>query len=125
MREKDYEKKVKSFLKDQGAWFVKTWSNGIQKEGIPDILACVNGYFIGIEVKAEKGHPSDLQLLNIRRIRDANGIAMVLYPEHYDLFVTMVQFIVKDDEPISFCIGTDAFDKRLTERERRILHGGT
>lgn len=120
MREKDFENKVKECLREQAAWFVKTWSNGIQREGIPDILACVNGYFVGIEVKAEKGHPSDLQLRNVRKIREAGGLAFVLYPEQFDAFKMMIS----DLEGNYFeDIDETFFDKRLTERERRILYG--
>ena len=123
MREKDFENKIKTYLKDHGAWFVKTWSNGIQREGIPDILACINGYFVGIEVKAEKGHPSDLQLWNIRKMREAGGIAFVLYPEQFDFFVNVITFLEEDDDAIFHYIGNEPFDERLTERERRVLYG--
>lgn len=124
MREKDFENKIKSFLKDQGAWFVKTWSNGIQREGIPDILACLNGYFLGIEVKAEKGHPSDLQLKNIRDIRDAGGIAMVLYPDQYKKFADLMTIMSICPHKADWWEQT-AFDERLTKREKEILYGDT
>lgn len=123
MREKDFENKVKDHLRNKGAWFVKTWSNGIQREGIPDILACVNGYFVGIEVKAEKGHPSALQLWHIRKIREAGGIAFVLYPEQYEFFVNVINFLLEDDDPIYPYVGFEPFDERLTTNERRILYG--
>lgn len=123
MREKDFENKVKAYLREQGAWFLKTWSNGIQREGVPDILACVNGYFVGIEVKAEKGHPADLQLRQIRIIRESGGIAFVLYPDQYDFFVNVITFLIEDDDPIGHYIGYEPFDERLTKRERRVLYG--
>ena len=53
MAEKQFEKKVKAFLDEQGVWWLKTWSNGIQREGVPDLLVCCNGYFIGVELKNE------------------------------------------------------------------------
>ena len=86
MKEKTFENQVKQFLKDNGAWFVKTWSNGIQRKGIPDIIACVNGYFIGIELKAENGKPSELQKWNVKKIREAGGVAIVLYPDQFETF---------------------------------------
>ena len=54
MKEKDFEKKVKQFLKEKGCWVLKTWSNGVQRQGIPDLLVCCNGFFVGVELKAEK-----------------------------------------------------------------------
>ena len=90
MKEKDFEKKVKAFLKDQGCWVLKTWSNGVQRQGIPDLLVCCNGFFVGVELKAEKGLPSDLQLWNIEEIMKAGGIAIVLYPDQFERFKDMI-----------------------------------
>ena len=89
--EKDFENKVKNYLTANGCWWLKTWSNGIQREGVPDLLVCCNRYFIGIELKAERGHATALQKREINLIRQAGGIAMVLYPEQFDLFRTYIQ----------------------------------
>lgn len=97
MLEKSFENKVKAFLKNEGCWYVKYWSgtarNGKQftKDGIPDLLVCCNGFFLGVELKAEKGKPSDLQLWNIDKIREANGIAMVLYPDDFETFKRLIR----------------------------------
>lgn len=89
--EKNFENKIKQFLKDKGAWFIKYWAGGqFTKTGIPDILACVNGYFVAIEVKGPNGKPSELQLYNIDKIRKAGGIAVVLYPDQFDKFKIMI-----------------------------------
>ncbi len=126
--EKKFETKIKAFLSEQGAWFVKTWSNGVQKEGIPDILACVGEHFVGIEVKAEKGHPSDLQLWNIRNIRRAGGIGIILYPDHWEMFKEMIKTICASDfDPyyadVSWWEEQTRFDEKLNRRERRLLYG--
>ena len=90
-QEKQFENKVKNFLKDQGAYFVKFFANNYTKKGVPDILACVGGYFVGIEVKAQNGHPSELQIYNIEQIRKAGGFAFVLYPSGYDEFKEFIE----------------------------------
>lgn len=84
--EKTFENKVKKFLDSQGAWYVKFFANSYTKSGIPDILACVNSYFVGVEVKAQNGKPSELQLYNVRKIREAGGFAVILYPSAFDEF---------------------------------------
>ena len=39
--EKRFEDRVKSFLTEQGAWFLKYWGGGhYTKSGIPDLLVC-------------------------------------------------------------------------------------
>lgn len=96
--EKNFENKIKKFLKDNGAYFIKYWGGGqFTKSGIPDILACINGYFVGIEVKASNGRPSELQIYNINKIRQAGGQAFVLYPSAWEDFKTFVNLLMIDD----------------------------
>lgn len=91
MKEKDFENQVKAYLTEQHCWWLKTWSNGIQREGVPDLLVCCNRYFVGVEIKAERGHASALQKREIQQIRTAGGIAMVLYPDQFDTFKHYIQ----------------------------------
>lgn len=63
---------------------MKFFANSYTKSGIPDILACINGYFIGIEVKAQNGHPSALQLHHCSEIRKAGGFAYIVYPSGWE-----------------------------------------
>jgi len=85
--EKNFENRIKKYLKDNGAWFLKYWAGAAYtKSGIPDILACVNGYFVAIEVKAPNGKPSELQLYNLREIEKAGGFAFLLYPNNWIAF---------------------------------------
>lgn len=86
MQEKQFENKVKKFLKDKRCWTLKTWSNGVQRSGVPDLLVCCDGYFIGVELKAENGKPSELQLYNLRKIEEAGGYAILLYPSEFESF---------------------------------------
>lgn len=84
--EKLFENKIKKYLDDNGAYYVKFFANAFTKTGVPDILCCVNGYFVGIEVKAPNGRPSELQLYNIRKIKESGGFAFVLYPSAFEEF---------------------------------------
>ena len=84
MSEKDFENKIKKWLDENGCYFIKFFANGYTKRGVPDILASVNGVFVGIEVKAENGTPTDIQIENIRRIRESGGFAWVVYPSGWD-----------------------------------------
>lgn len=85
--EKRFEEKIKAYLKSINAWEIKYWGGAkFTKSGIPDILSCVNGFFVAIEVKGPNGHPTNLQLYQIREIRKAGGIAFVLYPKQFGKF---------------------------------------
>lgn len=95
--EKNFENRIKTFLKDEGAWFIKYWAGSqFTKSGVPDILACVNGYFVAIEVKGPNGKPSELQLHTIKKIREAGGFAIVLYPSGFEKFKKFILDLKKE-----------------------------
>ena len=77
MREKIIENKIKSYLKSKGAYYIKHHGSQFSQVGVPDILACYRGRFIGIEVKNENGKTTPLQDLNLKMINDAGGIGIV------------------------------------------------
>lgn len=82
-----FEKQIKDFLTLlPKTWFFKHWAGPYSKSGIPDIIACVNGRFVGIEVKASDGHASELQTRNIRLIEASGGIGYMLYPKDFEAF---------------------------------------
>lgn len=99
--EKRFENKVKKFLNDEGCWVLKTWSNGVQRKGVPDLLVCCNGRFLGIELKASNGKASDLQLWNVRKINEAGGIAFVLYPDNFDSLKRLI-YELKENPNVEF-----------------------
>lgn len=75
--EKRIENKIKRYLDSIGAYYIKTHGNMFSKAGTPDILACIKGRFVGIEVKQPGGVVSKLQEANIRLIQNAGGVAFV------------------------------------------------
>lgn len=90
--EKQFEDKVKKFLKNEGCWFLKYWAGATYtKSGIPDLLICCNGYFLGVELKASWGKASELQLWNIKKIKGAGGIGLILYPKDFDSFKKLIR----------------------------------
>lgn len=83
--EKQFENKIKDFLKTlPKTWHFKHWAGAYSQKGIPDIIGCINGRFVGIEVKASKGKPSPLQIRAVENIRKAGGYADIVYPEQFD-----------------------------------------
>lgn len=46
--------------------------------GTPDLIACVDGRFIALEVKAPKGRVSAIQRHRMEQIQAAGGIAVVV-----------------------------------------------
>lgn len=83
-QEKLFENRIKAYIDDLGGWHVKFFANRMTRSGIPDILACVGGYFVAIEVKAQNGHPSELQKYHCRKIRESGGFAFIVYPSGWE-----------------------------------------
>lgn len=99
--EKLFENQIKKYLKEQDCWYVKFFANSYTKKGIPDLLCCVNGHFVAIEVKAANGKPSELQEWNIQKIKDARGIGIILYPKDFNKFKQLVQTLKRSDKDYS------------------------
>lgn len=78
MREKNIENKIKKYLTDIGAYYFKHHGGKYSQVGVPDIIVCYKGRFIGIEVKSEIGKLSILQERNLMRIADNGGIALTV-----------------------------------------------
>ena len=70
---------IRMLEKDYGAYVVKVIT--ASKNGIPDLLACVQGRFVGIEVKRpeSQNNVSKLQAYNLQRIENSDGISMVAW----------------------------------------------
>jgi len=70
--------KVKEILATLGAYYVMPQTGGFGNSGAPDILCCLNGYFIGIECKAKGGRVTRLQQSHLDEIELRGGIALVI-----------------------------------------------
>tara|TARA_R100001369_G_scaffold78526_1_gene108223 strand:+ start:300 stop:641 length:342 start_codon:yes stop_codon:yes gene_type:complete len=66
-------------LKKIKAYYFMPSSGGYGRKGIPDIVVCYKGRFIGIECKfdAASNPPTKLQQLELAKIKQAGGIAIV------------------------------------------------
>lgn len=94
--EKNFEDRVKAYLKERGCWFVKYWGGGAYtRAGIPDLLVCCMGAFLAVELKAATGKPEELQLYKLRQIEAAGGFAILLYPDDFDTFKELIQAVMR------------------------------
>ena len=68
MREKVIENKIKTALASLGinCWFFKHAASAAMKVGIPDIICCIKGRFVGIEVKQENVYNLMLKRLLVK-----------------------------------------------------------
>ena len=80
--EKKVQTEIMKEIKAAGWYVIKVIK--ANESGVHDLLACINGLFISIEVKAERftadpfKQASAWQKKHYRLVIDANGIAMVI-----------------------------------------------
>lgn len=72
------KKDVEAVLKDNNVYYFFPAANGYGRAGIPDIVCCINGFFLAIECKAGKGTTTALQDRELGRIREHGGDAFVM-----------------------------------------------
>ena len=96
-KEKVFENKIKNYLKSKKCYCVKYFGCMYSTSGTPDILACINGYFVAIEVKAQDGVVSALQLEKLNQVRRSGGFGYVAYPSGWDKLKTIIDGILDDN----------------------------
>ena len=94
--EKNFENKVKRWLKSKNVYHFKYFGNAFSTAGVLDLTLCVNGRYIGVELKAEKGKLSPLQEFHIQEIKNSGGIAIVLKPSGFEEFKQLVEELLND-----------------------------
>jgi len=74
-------------------WIVNIVGSACQETGIPDLIVCKSGKFIGVELKRpdKKGKTSVAQQVQLSRIREAGGVGMVI--DSFDEFVKLIEEI--------------------------------
>lgn len=82
------------------AWFFK--SQEVSIRGIPDMIICLGGRFVAIELKRDFRAKADaLQRYNLNRIAEAGGRAIVASPESWDEILAELRLLdVARDEGI-------------------------
>lgn len=80
MKEADLSKRIIRELRAYGAWAVKTHGDPRQSRGLPDIIACYEGLFVGFEVKlpGKERTVTPLQAHTLEQITLAGGVAHVV-----------------------------------------------
>ena len=77
MLERDVVAAIKKYLASLGSdvFFWKEHGGPYGTSGVPDIICCYKGRFLGLEVKLPTGRLTELQKRAIRKINQAGGIA--------------------------------------------------
>ena len=93
-QEDKVQKQIQDYLKNIGAYRFKVHGEIFMRAGIPDIISCYKGRFIGLEVKDGNNTASELQKAHGRQIVKAGGIFGIVYS------VEDVQKLLKENDLI-------------------------
>jgi len=95
--EKKVKQKVCAKLKELGAYYFYASTGGYGASGVPDIVACYKGKFIGIECKANGNKATALQQKHLREISMQQGISLIIDETNVD----MLEYYVKGKRVMS------------------------
>lgn len=76
--ERAVKNKVVKLLDRYGVYWFYPVQAGFGRAGIPDIVCCSSGQFIGIECKAGKNKTTALQDRELEAIQSAGGLVFVI-----------------------------------------------
>ena len=106
MREKEFENIIKNYLEEKEIYYFKFWGGNLKtssgnfvktKKGVPDLICCVNGVFVGLEIKQENGRPSEEQINNLIEINKNGGLGFLVYPKDFILLKYCIEELSKEN----------------------------
>lgn len=95
--EKKIKQKVCAKLKELGAYYFYASTGGYGASGVPDIVACYKGKFIGIECKANGNKATALQQKHLREISMQQGVSLIIDETN----IGMLEYYVKGKRVMS------------------------
>jgi len=88
--ERKVKNKVVALLKAHSVYYFFPATYGLGRSGVPDVVCCVRGRFLGIECKAGANKPTPLQLRELAAIQEAGGISLVINENNIDVLEALL-----------------------------------
>ena len=89
--EGEIKDQVRKVLDEMGAYYFFPAANGYGRTGIPDVIACVGGHFVGIECKAGSKQPTALQQRELDNIEKAEGTGLLVNADNIDILKDILE----------------------------------
>ncbi len=93
--ERKVKTKVTNILQKHEAYYFYPLTGGFGRSGVPDIVACYKGRFIGIECKAGCNRPTNLQEQNLEQIKRNGGVSLVINEDNVGEVETALRTIAR------------------------------
>lgn len=100
--ESRFKRKLEVELNARKIWYMKVWGNMFQRDGVPDILCCINGRFAGIELKIDTGRLSALQKYNLSEINRNGGIGIWAKDSELKELVAYIDTVLEGHPDLAF-----------------------
>lgn len=130
-QEKNLENKIKDFLKKNNIYHFKTKGGIYGTIGLPDLVICINGKFVGLELKSKIGKVSLQQYKNGAKITENKGIFAVI--DDYDKFLELYNDLIKNKKVIRHTLSfeelsnlyKDTKEKKISNYMKKLNDKGT
>lgn len=130
-QEKNLETKIKDFLKKNNIYHFKTKGGIYGTIGLPDLVICINGKFVGLELKSKIGKVSLQQYKNGAKITENKGIFAVI--DDYDKFLELYNDLIKNKKVIRHTLSfeelsnlyKDTKEKKISNYMKKLNDKGT
>lgn len=118
--EKNFENRVKQWLRSKGCYVVKYYGCGGTRAGVPDLLVCANGKNIKAEISEEQA--KILGLVEDKPKTGYEGREECNNKKHY--FVNTIDLVIEDENTVLFDqnrydVGNYYSDKTIAENNAR------
>ena len=90
-KESKLEEQVEKFMNDKGIWQLARYQAQSNQNGLPDRLYLYKGFLLGLELKADGGRPTKLQLKKLKAINDNGGIGLIV--KNIDIIRILISYI--------------------------------
>lgn len=77
MLESKIQKEILAYLRKNKVFHIRFQAQS-NINGVPDIICCYKGLFIGLELKQENGRATDLQKKKLETINNSGGIGVII-----------------------------------------------
>jgi Holliday junction resolvase len=89
--EGEIKDQVRKVLDEMKAYYFFPAANGYGRTGIPDVIACIGGHFVGIECKAGSKQPTALQQRELDNIEKAGGTGILVNADNIEYLKNLLE----------------------------------
>jgi hypothetical protein len=68
---------IQKMIRSRGGYCYKVWANALTPAGIPDIVCCYYGLFLGFETKTPLGQLSKIQVQTHKKMSESGAFIFV------------------------------------------------